>query len=199
MKLDFSALMERTAEGRPESPVDGFNAAKGRNTPEKGENPTEGKMEAPAGEMQAGRLLTYYEREREDREKTRKAYSSYQRNIREAGNLRTEILNGVKTGEPAAAILLKAVKCIALMTGDTVFSNQAEGSIKSVYGAGLLERTIIDSEIRETQERLQRLQEALQRETEPQESRERIRQAIQAHKARIEELSEMKKNGKAQR
>lgn len=102
--------------------------------------------------------------------------------------MRTDILKGAKAGEPPVALLLKAVKCISLMTGDTVFYSQLEGDIKSIYGAGLLEPEPLKIEIQETQERLQRLQKALERDTEPADSKQRIERAIQAHKERISQL-----------
>lgn len=194
MELDFSWLWENTAESPPESRSDGLNSIERGNMPAESEEPPENRPEPAADELKAGRLLSFYEQEREEREKLRRAYSNYQKSIRAAGILRTEILNDVKAGEPAAAILLKAVKCIALMTGDRVFYSTAEGSIKSIYGAGLLERTIIENEIRETRERLQKLQEALQRDTEPAESRGRIQEAVKAHEARIEELERIRES-----
>lgn len=102
--------------------------------------------------------------------------------------MRTAILKGAKAGEPPVALLLKAVKCISLMTGDTVFYSQLEGDIKSIYGAGLLEPEPLKIEIQETQERLQKLQKALERDTETADSKERIKRAIEAHKARISQL-----------
>ena len=94
----------------------------------------------------------------------------------------------MRAGEDIYSLFLKAVKAISLMTSNTVFYSQLEGDIKSIYGAGLLEPEPLKIEIQETQERLQRLQKALERDTEPADSKQRIERAIQAHKDRISQL-----------
>ena len=94
----------------------------------------------------------------------------------------------MRAGEDIYSLFLKAEKAISLMTSNTVFYSQLEGDIKSIYGAGLLEPEPLKIEIQETQERLQRLQKALERDTEPADSKQRIERAIQAHKDRISQL-----------
>lgn len=159
-----------------------------KEVPVEPKTPQKAPQRATEGTETAGRLLAQYRQEKAEHERTLEVYREYQKNIRESGSLRTDILKGAKAGEPPVALLLKAVKCISLMTGDTVFYSQLEGDIKSIYGAGLLEPEPLKIEIQETRERLQRLQKALERDTEPADSKQRIERAIQAHKDRISQL-----------
>ena len=188
MQLDFTAIRGNLAEKPLESPVAAFVERDSKEVPVEPKTPQKAPQRATEGTETAGRLLAQYRQEKAEHERTLEVYREYQKNIRESGILRTDILKGAKAGEPPVALLLKAVKCISLMTGDTVFYSQLEGDIKSIYGAGLLEPEPLKIEIQETRERLQRLQKALERDTEPADSKQRIERAIQAHKDRISQL-----------
>ena len=188
MQLDFTAIRGNLAEKPLESPVAAFVELDSKEVPVEHKTPQKASQRATEGTETAGRLLAQYRQEKAEHERTLEVYREYQKNIRESGSLRTDILKGAKAGEPPVALLLKAVKCISLMTGDTVFYSQLEGDIKSIYGAGLLEPEPLKIEIQETRERLQRLQKALERDTEPADSKQRIERAIQAHKDRISQL-----------
>jgi hypothetical protein len=188
MQLDFTAIRGNLAEKPLESPVAAFVERDSKEVPVEPKTPQKAPQRATEGTETAGRLLAQYRQEKAEHERTIEVYREYQKNIRESGSLRTDILKGAKAGEPPVALLLKAVKCISLMTGDTVFYSQLEGDIKSIYGAGLLEPEPLKIEIQETRERLQRLQKALERDTEPADSKQRIERAIQAHKDRISQL-----------
>ena len=188
MQLDFTAIRGDLAEKPLEAPVTAFNRKDSIEVPTGAKSPQKALQRATEGEEKAGRLIAQYKQEQAEHERTLAIYREYQHNIKESGSLRTAILKGAKAGEPPVALLLKAVKCISLMTGDTVFYSQLEGDIKSIYGAGLLEPEPLKIEIQETQERLQKLQKALERDTETADSKERIKRAIEAHKARISQL-----------
>ncbi len=188
MQLDFTAIRGNLAEKPLEAPVTAFNRKDSIEVPTGAKSPQKALQRATEGEEKAGRLIAQYKQEQAEHERTLAIYREYQHNIKESGSLRTAILKGAKAGEPPVALLLKAVKCISLMTGDTVFYSQLEGDIKSIYGAGLLEPEPLKIEIQETQERLQKLQKALERDTETADSKERIKRAIEAHKARISQL-----------
>ena len=54
------------------------------------------------------------------------AYREYQQNIKEAGDLRTQIIKGVQAREPVELLFLKAVKCIGKMTGEKAFYTTIE-------------------------------------------------------------------------
>lgn len=197
MKLDFTAIRGNLAEKPLESPITDSKGLDDVEAIELVKSPQRATEKATDTE-QAGRLLAQYKQEQAERERTLEAYRDYQRNIKESKGLRTEILKGIKAGEPPIALLLKAIKCISLMTGEAAFYSQIEGDVASIYGAGLLEREPLELELRGVQGRLQNLQKALERGTEPADSRQRIERAIQAHRARESQLKSMIETGKAQ-
>ena len=124
-----------------------------------------------------------------ERERARKVYATYQENIKQSSQLQGEILKGIKEGEDLAPLFLKAMKIISNMTGNTALYIQAKGDIRAIYGKGLKDPGAISEEIEEAQERLQRLQEALEREDDKN-SKQRIKGAIKAHRELIERLKE---------
>lgn len=79
------------------------------------------------------------DKEIREREKLREIYHIQQENIRRAGTLRSEILKGIKRAEEPTALLLKALKCISLMTGDTAIYTQSKKDISAIYGRDLEE------------------------------------------------------------
>jgi len=114
----------------------------------------------------------------------------YQQNIKTSSHLQTEILKGAKAGESVYSLLLKACKAISLMTSNSVLYSQLEGDIRAIYGQGLLDPLPLQIELQETQERLTRLREALNREIEP-DAKERIQRAVKAHEAKIADLESL--------
>jgi len=130
------------------------------------------------------------------------AYKEYQSNIRKSGSLRTDILKGVQAGEPAQKLLLKAVECISRMTGDTLFYSQIEKDLKAIYGDAFLEEIPLEWELEEVETRLEKLKEALARETTEPDAKDRIKRAIRKHEEKqteIKELLEKSRTGKLQR
>lgn len=193
MELDFSKLnklglldfedIEEATETAPEA----------TETEPEGEVPTldfkalETASTAPEGQGLAYIKLT---REQEDRARLQEAYRDYQSNIKNAGELRSQILKGARAGEAPTALLLKACKCISSMTGESLFSEQVEKDLKALYGEVFLEPAPLEWELDEVKERLDRLQQALQRETKT-EDRQRIERAIEAHRKKAGELEEL--------
>ncbi len=198
MKLDFTAIRGNLVEKPTESPTAAFNGLGCIEALEPVKPAQKAPERAIEGTEQAGRLLAQYKQEQAEHERTLAIYREYQHNIKESGSLRTAILKGAKVGEPPVALLLKAVKCISLMTGDTVFYSQLEGDIVSIYGAGLQEPEPLELELKGVQERLQNLQKALERDTEPADSKQRIERAIQAHRDRESQLKGLIETGKTQ-
>ena len=127
------------------------------------------------------------DQKRADIDRSAEVYRAYQENIKRSGQLQTDILKGARAGADIYSLFLKAVQAIALMTSNTVFYSQLEEDIKTVYGRGLQEPAPLLLEIQQAQQRLNKLREAEQRETEP-ESLQRIRSAIKAHEKKIAEL-----------
>ena len=113
-------------------------------------------------------------------------YRKQQENIRKAGSLRTEITKGIQAGQSTYRLLLKAMECISLMTGDTVFYPQGKDELQKLYGIfGDQEAKATERE--EVQQRLTRLLEAYDREQNTDDKR-RIKTAIDRHRERINEL-----------
>lgn len=200
MDLDFSKLdklgfldFEDTGEATGTAPDD--------TKTEQGDAPTldfkalETASTAPEGQGLAFIKLT---REQEDRARLQEAYKGYQSNIRNAGELRTQILKGVKAGEDPVALFLKACECISSMTGEKLFSEQVERDLKAIYGEVFLEPIPLEWELEEVRDRLEKLQKALQGKTEP-EDRYRIEEAIEAHRKRAGKLEELLGEAKARR
>lgn len=123
-----------------------------------------------------------------ERERALAVYREYQSNIKVSSQLQTDILKGAKRGEDIYSLFLKAVQAISLMTSNKLFYSQLEADIRAIYGEGLQQPQPLISELTAVQERLTRLREALQREGEPEDSRQRIQSAIKAHEARAKQL-----------
>lgn len=192
---DFKTALEATEEstrGKPCQPIENaLEVLKGLKTaPEAPETAIEGKA------------LISLTREKEERQRIADAYKEYQSNIRKSGSLRTDILKGVQAGEPAQKLLLKAVECISRMTGDTLFYSQIEKDLKAIYGDAFLEEIPLEWELEEVETRLEKLKEALARETTEPDAKDRIKRAIRKHEEKqteIKELLEKSRTGKLQR
>lgn len=195
-KLAFTDFKTGQEKQTPESPVEPLLSGGLITLPEQ-EKPVEGFKTGLNGipqedtpPEQAKLLLIDAQREREDRQRCFEVYRMYQENIKRSGQLQTEILKGIKAGENVYSLFLKAAKAISLMTSNTVFYNQIEKDTRSIYGRGLNQKPPLQNELQDAQQRLQRLIEAEQRETQP-DSRERIRRAITAHREYIAEVKAM--------
>ena len=114
-------------------------------------------------------------------------YATHQQNVQRAGNIRSDIAKGIQRGVDPLALLLKALECISLMTGDTVVYTQGEADILAIYGWGLDEPAPLELELERAQIRLERLTspEVAQYPTDVQ---ERIQRAVRAHKDLIDHL-----------
>lgn len=128
------------------------------------------------------------QREQEEHRRNLEIYREYQNNIKQSEGLRTDIMRGVKAGEAPQALLLKAVKCISLMTGDNLFYSQIEQDLKTIWGEGFLDRIPLEWELEEVQDRIGKMLEALGREEDP-DSRHRLETAISAHRKKAGELA----------
>lgn len=188
--MDFSFIRGTTAEKRafilPVEPL-----LEQRPIEDKGKLKTalKGFTEAHKGNEQAAELTRLYTAEQADHKRSLAMYSEYQNNIREAGQLRSELLKGTRAAEDSLSLLVKACKAIFLMTGDRLFYEQIEADVIAIYGAGLLEPKPLELELERTQDRLERLLQAEQRETQA-DTKARITAAIKSHKNRITELED---------
>lgn len=198
MELDFTAIRGHLAKKTLEAPVTAFNGLECKEVPIELKNAQKAQKRVIEGIEQAGQLALLYQQEQAKYERTLEIYGEYQKNIKESYSLRTEIIKGTMVGEPLVSLLLKAVKCISLMTGDRAFYSKLEDDLVSIYGAGLLQPEPLEIELKGVQERLQNLKKALERNTEPAYSKQRIERAIQANRARESQLKDMIEKGKTQ-
>lgn len=134
MKLDFSKLNQITRQTAKIDPTGLLESEEG-NLALAPEKPATGEDSHASGSNESPK---YYklEREKEEREKMREAFREYQRNIQRAGDLREQIAKGLNKGEDPIILLLKAMECISLMTGDRAIYNHSRQRIRSIYKRG---------------------------------------------------------------
>jgi len=113
-------------------------------------------------------------------------YREHQENIRQAGQLRAEINKGVQAGEPIYKLLLTAIECISLMTGEKLFYDMNKDNLQTIYGI-LGEPEAVEMERQEVQQRLNNLKAAYEKEKDPR-AKQRIKAAIKAHEEKIKTL-----------
>lgn len=122
-----------------------------------------------------------------EQERAAAAYKHYQDNIRAAGQLTTDIIKGLNTGQDIHDLFLMAVKAICCMTSDNYLYNHAEETIKTIYGVALGQQKPLELELAAVEERIYNLEEAILWVDQPDE-KQRIENAIKWHKQRQEEI-----------
>lgn len=196
MELDLTRLnnlafadfkREQEKKQAPESPTEPRKASGEYKTIADDKKPLETLVEGLQG---IHKLQRQADAKKMDIDRSLAICKEYQQNIKTSSQLQTEILKGAKAGESVYSLLLKACKAISLMTSNSVFYSQLEGDIRAIYGQGLLDPLPLQIELQETQERLARLREALNREIEP-DAKERIQRAVKAHEAKIADLESL--------
>ena len=196
MELDLTRLnslafadfkREQEKKQAPKSPAETQTASGEYKTLTKPKKPLETLTEGLEG---IHKLQRQADAKKQDIDRSLAICMEYQQNIKTSSQLQTEILKGAKAGESVYSLLLKACKTISLMTSNSVFYSQLEGDIRAIYGQGLLDPLPLQIELQETQERLTRLREALNREIEP-DAKERIQRAVKAHEAKIADLESL--------
>lgn len=196
MELDLTRLnslaftdfkREQEKKQAPESPTEPRNASGEYKTIADDKKPLETLVEGLEG---IHKLQRQANAKKMDIDRSLAICKEYQQNIKTSSQLQTEILKGAKAGESVYSLLLKACKAISLMTSNSVFYSQLEGDIRAIYGQGLLDPLPLQIELQETQERLTRLREALNREIEL-DAKDRIQRAVKAHEAKIADLESL--------
>lgn len=195
MKLDFSKLNAIRRNKPPKRDVNGTELKVEVKVPT---SPIKTPKTATEGKKEVLPVYRKLQREQDEYKRLVEAYGTYQQHIKMAGDLRTQILKGSGTGEPATALLLKAVQCISLMTGDMLFSEQVKSDLITIYGKGLLESVPIEWEIDEVKGRLSKLQQAVKIEANT-DNKKRMGNAIQAHIIKLEELERLKEKAEEQK
>lgn len=151
------------------------------------ENPTKGHPEDLHG---LASLQLQANTNKAAKEQALAVYREYQNNIKKSSQIQAEILSGLKAGESAYSLLLKACEAISLMTSNTLFYRQVNEDIRAVHGMGLLEPEPLAQELEKVQGRLDRLRESSKRILEPTDQ-QRIDKAIQQHELKVTELKSL--------
>lgn len=185
MGLDFTALNNIPLQGAKKDLAEPL-ACIGGNLAIQLETPATEPHRSPSGDAGSG-AIHRLESEKKERENTRQMYATYQQNIKRAGMLRADIAKGLKRGEGPLAILLKAVECISLMTGDTVIYTQSKEDILAIYGWGLRQLAPLKAELEDAQHRLAMLTRPELKDSPP-DAQKRIERAIQDHRGLIARL-----------
>lgn len=180
MELDFSKL---DGLGSPEKPVEAPKKAKGAIISKTQEERLERELEGKKSKLQRKA-----DQKKEQLEKSAHVFKEYQKNKRLSGELMATITKGAKKGEDIYKLFLKAIEALSLLNNDRMFYENNRHAIKVVYGIGLGESEPLRLEMEDTQNRLERLLEGLER-ADREEDRERIKTAVEAHRARLETLS----------
>ena len=148
MTFDFSVL-DNIGKDAPQKPLQDdtatFKAKKGKCT-----TPPEKTPETSV-------ITNLMKRDRAEVARAKAVYSEYQQNIRNAGDLRTDIIKGIQRAEDPAGLLLKAMECISLMTGDKVIYTQAKADIKQAYGYTLGQPAPLEKKLEEKTARTEEL------------------------------------------
>lgn len=166
MSLDFTAL--NNLAGREDHP------------------PADDHTEKDSGGRSKYRRL---ENEKDVKKYTSQMYDAYQKKINQAGTLKSDIIKGLEAGEDPVIILLKALKCISLITGDTAIYDQGKDTLLAVYGWGRSEPVPLELELKETEERLAMLtRPELTEGAVPPDVKARIQRAIEVNRKQAEDL-----------
>jgi hypothetical protein len=149
-------------------------------------------IECPtSGFLGQGNIKTHSDAESVTEALQRRTAAEYKRlaeNIKKSEAIRTKITKGIQAGESTYRLLLQAMECISLMTGDTVFYSQGKDELQRLGGI-FGDPEAYKMELEETAGRLEKLQAAYERETNP-DDRRRIQIAIQRHQERIAAIKE---------
>ena len=171
MGYDFTALDQigntDTRQKPPHNDTATFRAKVGNCTP------------SPEKDAKTNKIITnIITRDRADITRARAVYSEYQENIKHAGELRTDIIKGIKRAEEPADLLLKAIECISLMTGDRALYIQAEQDIQTIYGHILGQPAPLNMELAELDTRIDKIQSCIDNKSLPPGEHQRAQNAI---------------------
>lgn len=131
MELDFSVL-DNLKSNALNCPVSIGKDNTRRNTHKEEESQPQGKYEG-----EKGNSFNKLKQIKQDNAKLAEMYQQHQQNIKKAGDMIPEITKGILAADNPLALLLKAIECIGIMTGNNAFYSQSLNDIKTVYGIGL--------------------------------------------------------------
>lgn len=176
-KLNFDALEALS------QPLQGAESKEKENLQVNGENAAEGVVEGAEAKRYA--LL---EQQAGTARQERALWQRQADNILRSEAARTRLLKGIARGEDPCALLLEALACISLMTGDTLLLEQGRADLLAIYGEGLLRPVPLQMQLDQVRDRLARLKAA--RPADP-DSAARIQRAVEAHQSRLQALQSL--------
>ncbi|NCD12085.1 MAG: hypothetical protein EOL93_06000 [Epsilonproteobacteria bacterium] len=183
MELDFSVLDNIKSDALNCPASIGKNEMR-TSISEKAQSQPQSKYEG-----EKGISFNKLEQIRQDNKKQAEIYQKEQENIKKAGDMIPEITKGILAADNPLVLLLKAIECIGIMTGNNAFYSQSLNDIKTVYGIGLHDPQAIEIELQETDSRLAKLWAAINEAT-PEEQKN-LERAIKAHEQKIEYLKRL--------
>lgn len=128
--------------------------------------------------------------------KNQQVYEIYRENRAKSFQLKKEILEGIKSGEPVETLLLKSLEVISGMTNDQAFKEQSIKDFKAIYGNGLNNNVILIEEMKDINNRIAQLKKTYEKESDIN-IRTRIKNAIKKHEGKMIEIEEkIIENGK---
>ena len=139
---------------------------------------------------QGNPLFREQQRQQENAEQAATVYAAYQAAIKKVSSTENAILTGLAAGENIAALFLKAVEGLSLLTGNRLLYEQAAADIGTVYGYALQDLAAAALEAANVKKRLSRLEAAAEANTG---NADNIARAIRAHRAQLERLNEAKR------
>lgn len=183
MELDFSAL-DNLKNNALKCPVSEENELTQRSISETSKSQPQSEFEG-----ENGNCFEMFKYKPETEKRQSEIYKKHQENIRKAGDFIPEITKGILAADNPLTLLLKAIDCIGIMTGDNAFYSQSLQDIETVYGVGLHDPQAIEIELKEIDERLAKLWAAIN--TASQEEIKNLERAIKEHERRIEYLKQL--------
>ena len=129
-----------------------------------------------AEQPQGNPLFREQQRQRETAEQAATVYAAHQAAAKKVSSIEAEILKGLAAGENIAALFLKAVKGLSLLTGDGLLYD----------GYALQDPEAAELEAENVRERLTRLEAAA---AANHGNADNIARAIRAHRAQLEHLT----------
>ncbi len=117
------------------------------------------------------------------------AWAAYMNNTRLTEEIQSAVLRAAKEGEDPALLLVRCARAVSLMTGNPLFAEEIERSMRAVHGHAFGEPALLREELEQTKVRLERIRAAFDVE-EDLDLKEEMDQAIRAHTARIARLEQ---------
>lgn len=154
-------------------------------------------QQAAANERRARETLERLAQEELKKEHEKALKADKEERKKEANRLTQEVYEGLCMGYDASKLLLKAVKALSLSNNRPQDYERLYGAFTSVYGVGFEQSDERQTEIKETNQRIERLQaklEELQKLNNPRdrETMKDIKKGLELNKRRLKALQQQK-------